>query len=137
MTSQGPVAPPPLPLLVKDKNYTVDIAHTIIQDVDLDKCSEHETNPLGDSDFNDMVKVCVSIPFVPLCRFVSLYGLIPLFCSSLFDIDSSLLNQGLVRMQALQIYCSSREALIQRLKDHLESEVHNLKKFKDSSWALG
>ena len=42
MTSQGPVAPPPLPLLVKDKEYVVDIAHSIIRDADLDKCSEHE-----------------------------------------------------------------------------------------------
>ena len=84
-----------------------------------------------------MMRVCVSIPFVPLCRFLSLYGLIPLFHSSLFDIDSSFLNQGLVRMRALQIYCSSCEASIKRLKDRLESEVDNLKKFKDSSRALG
>ena len=42
MTSQGPVAPPPLPLLVKDKEYVVDIAHSIIRDANLDKCSEHE-----------------------------------------------------------------------------------------------
>ena len=40
-------------------------------------------------------------------------------------------------MQALQIRCSSCEALIKHLLDHLESEVDNLKKFKDSSRALG
>jgi len=38
-------------------------------------------------------------------------------------------------MQALQIRCSSYEASIKHLLDHLESKVDNLKKFKDSSWA--
>ena len=38
-------------------------------------------------------------------------------------------------MQALQIRCSSYEASIKHLLDHLESEVDNLKKFKDSSRA--
>ena len=43
MTSQGPVAPPPLPLLVKDRDYAMDTTRSIVQDADLDKCSEHKT----------------------------------------------------------------------------------------------
>ena len=35
----------------------------------------------------------------------------------------------------MQIRCSSCEASIKHLLDHLESEVDNLKKFKDSSQA--
>lgn len=84
MTYQGLIAP--LPLLVKDKGYAVDTAHSIIRDADLDKCLEHETDPLGDSSLHDMMRVYVSISLVPLCRPV------PLFNLSLSDIDSSLLN---------------------------------------------
>ena len=66
MTSEGQVFPPLLPLLVKDKKYAMDTAHFIIRDVDLDKCLEHKTNPLGDSGLHDMMRVSVSVPFVPL-----------------------------------------------------------------------
>ena len=59
MTSQGHVVPPPLPLLVKDKEYAVDTACSIIRDVDLDECSEHEIDPLGDSGLHDMIKVSI------------------------------------------------------------------------------
>nr|POE50120.1 hypothetical protein CFP56_72822 [Quercus suber] len=97
MTSQGPVAPFPLPLLVKDKEYVMDTTHSIIRDADLDECLKHETDPL----------------------------------------DSSLFYQGLVRMQALQICCSSCEASIKCLKDRLESEADALKKFKESSQTYG
>lgn len=58
ITSQGPVIPPSLPLLVKDKGYAVDIARSIVRDADLDECSEHETDPLGDSSLHDMMRVC-------------------------------------------------------------------------------
>ena len=58
MTSQGPIAPPPLPLLVKDKEYIMDTARSIIQDADLDECSEHKTDPLGDFGLHDMMRVC-------------------------------------------------------------------------------
>lgn len=57
MTSQGRIVPSPFPLLVKDREYTVNTAHSIVRDVDLDKCSEHETNPFGDSGFQDMMRV--------------------------------------------------------------------------------
>ncbi|KAF3963579.1 hypothetical protein CMV_012052 [Castanea mollissima] len=55
MTFQGPIVPPPLPLLVKDKEYAVDTARSIVQDVDLYECFEYETNPLGDSSLHDMI----------------------------------------------------------------------------------
>ena len=61
MTSQGLVVPPPLPLLVKDKGYDVDTAHSIIQDTDLDECFEHETDPLGVSSLLDMMKVSLLV----------------------------------------------------------------------------
>lgn len=38
MTFQGTIVPPPLPLLVKDKEYAIDIACSIVWDVDLDEC---------------------------------------------------------------------------------------------------
>ena len=53
MTSQGPVTTFPLPLLVKDKEYAVDTARSIIWDADLDECLEHETKLLGDSSLHD------------------------------------------------------------------------------------
>ena len=63
MTSQGPVATP-LPLLVKDKKYAVDTTHSIVWDANLDKCSEYETDLLGDFGLYDMVRVCcISISF--------------------------------------------------------------------------
>ena len=37
----------------------MDIARSIIQDVDLNKYSEYETDPLGDSDLFDMMRVVV------------------------------------------------------------------------------
>lgn len=71
MTSQGSIIPPPLPLLVKDKEYAVDTARSIVRDADLEECSEHETDPLGDSDLHDIIRVCFS--FVPLYRFVPMH----------------------------------------------------------------
>nr|POE61326.1 hypothetical protein CFP56_48898 [Quercus suber] len=55
MTLQGQVVPPPLPLLVNDKEYVVDIAHFIVRDANLDGCSKHETDPLGDFGLHDMM----------------------------------------------------------------------------------
>ena len=57
MTSQGPIIPPPIPLLVKDKEYVVDTTRSIVRDADLDKCFEHENDPLGDSGLYDMMRV--------------------------------------------------------------------------------
>ena len=58
MTSQGPIASSttnakatallPVNLLMWNKQYAVTIAQSIIKDVDLDECSEHETESLGD-----------------------------------------------------------------------------------------
>ena len=61
MTSYGHVVPPPLPLLVKDKEYVVDTACSIVRDADLNECSEHETDPLGDSGLHDMIRVSLFI----------------------------------------------------------------------------
>ena len=58
MTSQCPVVPLSLPLLVKNKGYAMNNARSIIQDANLDECSEHETNPLRDFGLHDMMKVC-------------------------------------------------------------------------------
>lgn len=57
MTSQGPVIPLLLPLLMKDKEYVVDTACSIVRDTDLDECSEHEIDPLGDFGLHDMMSV--------------------------------------------------------------------------------
>ena len=130
----------------------MDIARSIVRDADLDECSEHETDPLGDFVLYDMMRVCcIFIPFVPLHGFVPLFSficpflqthplfyiLIPLFYLLLVNIDSSLFYKGLVSMRALQICCASREASIRRLKDRLESEANALKKFKELSRTLG
>lgn len=66
MTSQGPITPPLLPLLEKDKEYVVDNAHSIVRDVDLDECSKHKTDLLGDFGLFDMMMVCcISISIIP------------------------------------------------------------------------
>ena len=58
MTSQGPsLVHPPIPLLVKSKEFAVDTARSLIRDPDLDECSKHETEALGDSGLFDMKKV--------------------------------------------------------------------------------
>ena len=57
MTSQGRIAPPFLPLLVKDREHTVDTTRSVVLSVDLDECSEYETNPLGDSGLYDMMRI--------------------------------------------------------------------------------
>nr|POF19544.1 hypothetical protein CFP56_48318 [Quercus suber] len=56
MISQGLITPPPLPLLVKDKEYAMDTTYSIVQDADMDECSEHKTDPLGDSSLHDMMR---------------------------------------------------------------------------------
>ena len=50
--------------------------------------------------------------------------------------DPSPFYQGLVRVQALQVRCTSREASIKCLKEHLGSKADALKKFKKSSQTL-
>ena len=57
ITSQGHIVPPSLPLLVKEKEYAMDTARSIVRDADLDKCSKHETDPLGDSVLHNMMRV--------------------------------------------------------------------------------
>ena len=126
MTSQGLVAPPPLLLLVKDKEYAMDIACSIVQDADLDECSEHETDPLGDSGLFDMIRVCCSTVVLSLLVFIRS-----------LSITFVPFNYGLVRMRALQICCVAREASIKCLRNHLETESEFLKQFKETSLTLG
>ena len=57
ITSQGHVVPLPLPLLVKDREYAVDITCFIVRDANLNECLEHETDPLGDSGFHELMRV--------------------------------------------------------------------------------
>ena len=71
MTSQGHVIPPPLPLLVKDREYVMDTASSIVQDADLNECSEHKTDPLGDFGLHDMIRV--SLFTCPLAVELSFY----------------------------------------------------------------
>ena len=70
MTSQGAIAFPPLPLLVKDREYAVDTTRSIVRDADLDKCSDHETEPLGDFGLFDMMRVCCTIVASSVFSFV-------------------------------------------------------------------
>lgn len=109
----------------------MDTTRFIIQNVDLDECSEHETDPLGNSSFHDMMRVSTSIPLVPSCR------VIPLLYSSLSNIDSSLLTSSLVRMGALQVHCVFWDASIKHLKVRIGSKTDALKKFKEFSRTLG
>ncbi|KAK9983150.1 hypothetical protein SO802_032675 [Lithocarpus litseifolius] len=61
MTSQGPVVPPPLHLLVKDKKYAIHTTHSVVRDADLDECSKHETGPLGDSGLYDVMSASIKL----------------------------------------------------------------------------
>nr|POE61329.1 hypothetical protein CFP56_48901 [Quercus suber] len=45
----------------EDKEYVMDIARSIVRDANLDGCSEHEIDPLGDFGLHDMMSVrCAS-----------------------------------------------------------------------------
>ena len=39
--------------------------------------------------------------------------------------------QATVRMQALQIRCAAKEAIVKRLRSHLKEEADQLKKYKE------
>ena len=39
----------------------MDTTRSIVRDADLDKCLEHETNPLGDSGLHDMIRLSLFI----------------------------------------------------------------------------
>ena len=45
------------PLLVRSQEFVVNIARTLIHDVDLDECLKHETDALGDSGLFDLMRV--------------------------------------------------------------------------------
>ena len=126
MNSQGPVAPPSLPLLVKDKEYAVDTARSIIRDANLDECSKHEIDPLGDSSLFDMMRVCCSIVSPSLLIFIRSLSI------TFFPF-----GQGLVRMRALQIRYATREASVKCLRNHLETKLESLKQFKETFLTLG
>nr|POE54674.1 hypothetical protein CFP56_25034 [Quercus suber] len=48
VTSQGPVTLPTITLLVRNKQHAVETIQSIIKDEDLDECSKHETEFLGE-----------------------------------------------------------------------------------------
>lgn len=51
MTTHAPVINKPItlevPLLLRDKQYIVQMAHSIVKDANLDECSKHEMETLG------------------------------------------------------------------------------------------
>ena len=51
MTTHAPVINKPIalevPLLVRDKQHIVQMAHSIVKDANLDECSKHEMETLG------------------------------------------------------------------------------------------
>uniref|UniRef100_A0A7N2MAW6 Sodium/calcium exchanger membrane region domain-containing protein n=1 Tax=Quercus lobata TaxID=97700 RepID=A0A7N2MAW6_QUELO len=49
-----------VPLLVKDKQHAVQTAYSIVKDLDLEKCSEHKTEALGDFGLFDLIRVIYS-----------------------------------------------------------------------------
>ena len=53
MMAHGPITnepiPPPPALLVKDKQLALQTTYSIVKNLNLDKCSEHEMDALGDS----------------------------------------------------------------------------------------
>lgn len=53
---------------MKDKEYAVDIACSIVRDTNLDECFEHEFDPLGESSLHEMMKVS---PFIHPLAIVS------------------------------------------------------------------
>ena len=57
MTSQGPVAPSTITLLVRNKQHTVEMIQSIIKDEDLDECSKHEIEFLGESGLFNLMRV--------------------------------------------------------------------------------
>ena len=91
MTSQGPPIHPPIPLLVRSKEFVVDIARSLICDANLNKCLEHEVEAFGDLGLFNMLRVS-SGHFILFfsCVACKLYiTLLPIYL------------QGLVRMRAL------------------------------------
>ena len=48
MASQSPVAPAPVTLLVRSKQLAIETVQSIIKDVDLNECFEHEIESLGE-----------------------------------------------------------------------------------------
>ena len=57
ITSQGPLIHPSIPLPVKSKEFVVDTARSLVHDVDIDECSKHEVEALGDLCLFDVIKV--------------------------------------------------------------------------------
>lgn len=61
MTFQGPVTPAPVAMLMRDKQYIVETARSIIKDADLDECSKNEMESLGDSGLFDLTRALVKM----------------------------------------------------------------------------
>ena len=68
MTSQGPDANPPVPLMVRNKGFNIGSACNFIREVDLDECSEHETEAFGDLGLLNLTRVSL-VPVVPFYLF--------------------------------------------------------------------
>ena len=92
----------------------------------MDKCLEHETDPLVDSGLFDMMRVCCSI-------------VVPSFLVFIRSLSITFVpfNQGLARMRALQVCYVAREVSIKRLRNHLKTKSESLKQFKETSLTLG
>ena len=43
--------------MVREKQHTVQMAYSIVKDADIDECSDHETEALGDSGLFDLMRV--------------------------------------------------------------------------------
>ena len=85
MTAHGPVINELVALatfLMKDKQHTVQTMYSIVKDPDLNECSEHETDALGDSNLFDLMRVSILVVlFVSSCIVLELIVcLLPGFC---------------------------------------------------------
>ncbi|KAK9998176.1 hypothetical protein SO802_017779 [Lithocarpus litseifolius] len=59
MDKFSPPIHPPIPLLVRSTEFVVDTTHSLVRDANLDECSEHEIEALGDSGLFDMIRALV------------------------------------------------------------------------------
>ena len=92
MTSQGPISPVLVALVVRDKWYAMETALSIIKDVEFDQCFKHETKSLGDFGLFDLTRVSFYLGFLSLLWIQILNIHLPLPCSSPYE-DASPLSQ--------------------------------------------
>lgn len=72
----------PSTLLMKDKQHVVQTGYSIVKDLDLNECSEHETDALGDFGLFDLMRVSILVVlFVLSCIvLVLIVCLLPSLC---------------------------------------------------------